>query len=95
MAGYVVIELDIFDKEKLREYQRVAPEIIKKYGGEIIVRGGEALSLEGSWDPERVVMIKFPTYAKAQEWWHSPEYIEAKKLKEKGAFSNLVIFEGV
>lgn len=95
MKGYVIIELDIFDKEKIKEYKSIAPGIIKKYKGEIVVRGGEILSLEGNWEPKRVVIIQFPSYKQAKQWWHSPEYAEAKKLKEKAAKSNLVIFEGV
>ncbi len=46
-------------------------------------------------NPKRIVMIEFPTYEKAQEWWHSPEYRAAKELKDKAAISNLVIFQGV
>ena len=47
------------------------PDVIKKYGGEYLARGGEHQVVEGEDNFPRIVIIKFPTYEKALEWYHS------------------------
>ena len=62
MPAYAILDLKVFDKEKLQEYKNIAPNIIKKFDGKIIVRGGQTNSVEGNWSPQRVVIIEFPSY---------------------------------
>jgi uncharacterized protein (DUF1330 family) len=95
MPAYAILDLKIFDNEKLQEYLKVAPEIIKKFGGKIIVRGGEFKTVEGNWNPEKIVMIEFPNYITANDWWNSDEYKKATELREKGANTNVLIIDGV
>ncbi len=95
MPAYVILDLKIFDKEKLKEYKNVAPEIIKKFDGKIIVRGGQTNSVEGNWNPQRVVIIEFPTYEIANAWWNSDEYKKAIELRKKGADTNVLIIDGI
>lgn len=33
MSAYAILDIEVFDKEKFKEYQNIAPEIVKKYGG--------------------------------------------------------------
>ncbi|MEE4376412.1 MAG: DUF1330 domain-containing protein [Candidatus Competibacteraceae bacterium] len=35
------------------------PESIAAYGGRYLVRGGQCETLEGSWSPQRVVVLEF------------------------------------
>ena len=95
MPAYAILDLKIFDKEKLQEYKNVAPEIIKKYRGKIIVRGGETNTVEGNWNPKRVVIIEFPTFEIANDWWNSEEYKKATELRKKGAETNVIIIDGI
>ncbi len=95
MSAYAILDLKVFDKEKLQDYQQLAPVIIKKFGGKIIVRGGESTIVEGSWDPERLVIIEFPSFEVAKAWSSSEEYKKAKIMRQKGAEANIIIVEGV
>lgn len=95
MSAYAILDLKVLDKEKLQEYIKVAPEIIRKLGGKIIVRGGELNSVEGNWNPEKIVMIEFPNYKTANDWWNSDEYKKATRLRKKGANTNVLIIDGV
>jgi uncharacterized protein (DUF1330 family) len=40
MAAYVVIRIKADDPAQLKDYQKVAPSIIEKYSGKLLVRGG-------------------------------------------------------
>lgn len=96
MPAYAIFDLKVFDQEKLKEYKNVAPEIIKKFGGKVIVSGGgEANSVEGNWNQKRVVVIEFPSYEIANDWWNSDEYKKATELRKKAADSNVLIIDGI
>ena len=95
MSAYVILDLKVFDNEKLQEYIKVAPEIIKKFEGKIIVRGGEFKTVEGNWKPEKIVMIEFPNYKTANDWWNSDKYKKATELRKKGANTNVLIIDGI
>jgi uncharacterized protein (DUF1330 family) len=95
MSAYAILDLEVFDKEIFQEYQNTAPEIIKKYGGKIIVRGGESIIQEGEWIPNRIVIVEFPSYEIARDWSNSEEYQKAIELRKKGARTNAIIVNGV
>ena len=68
---------------------------IEKYGGRFIARGGSIEVLEGDWHPTRLVVVEFPSAAVAREWWNSPEYSEAKRIRHETSEGTLLILEGV
>jgi len=59
------------------------------------VRGGRTETLEGSWSPERFVVLEFDSVERAREWWASEEYAEAKALRQAIARTEMIIVEGV
>ena len=59
-----------------------------------IVRGGEFELVEGNWEHPRTIVIKFPSYEKAQEWYKSEEYKPIKKIRLDNALSNGIIIKG-
>jgi uncharacterized protein (DUF1330 family) len=68
---------------------------VAAYGGRYVVRGGRAEVLEGGWTPHRVVLLEFPTAARAKEWWSCPEYAPIKKLRHETARTEMLLVEGV
>ena len=51
--------------------------------------------LDGTWTPHRLVVLEFDSVEKAKAWRASPEYAEAKKVREGCARSNMVVVEGL
>lgn len=84
MAVYMVILAEIQDMQSFRKYGERAAELVTKFGGEYIARGAtDTECLEGDWpDETKVVISKWPSMDAARTFWHSPEYAEAKKLRE-------------
>ena len=95
MPGYVIARVEVTDADKYREYAKATPPTIFKYEGKILARGGETITLEGSPNTERVVILEFPTPEKAKAWYHSQEYQTVKKLREGAAKVLLFIIDGV
>jgi uncharacterized protein (DUF1330 family) len=71
------------------------PGVIRKYGREYVVQAGETVTLEGPNETRRIIVIQFPTLERAQEFYNSPEYQEARKLRKDAAEGELIAVEGV
>ena len=71
------------------------PATIAKYGGRFIVRGGKFETLEGNWNPKRLVVLAFPSGEQAKRWYDSAEYRPLKAMRLKASESNLILVEGV
>lgn len=95
MPAYVVVNVDVKDPVRYKDYIAMAPPSIAQYGGRYIARGGPVDVMEGDWTPKRFVILEFPSAARAREWWSSPEYAEAKALRQATAETQLVITEGL
>ena len=95
MAAYVLVDITIHDATTYERYRALAPASIARYGGRYLVRGGAATLLEGTRQPARIVVLEFPSAERARAWWDSPEYAEAKALRQTSADTEMVLVEGV
>ncbi len=94
MPAYVVVDIKVTDPQGYEEYKRLAPAAVALYGGEYLARGGAAEVLEGSWIPNRLVILKFENAGRAKEWLNSSEYRPARELRHKTATTNMVVIAG-
>lgn len=95
VSAYIVADLDPKDPEKLKEYAEKVPKTIEKYGGRYLVRGGKFEIWEGDWKPTLLVVIEFPSWEAAEEWYNSEEYQPLKKMRMMSARTDGVLVEGV
>jgi uncharacterized protein (DUF1330 family) len=95
MPAYVVIDIDVNDPATYERYKQLAPPAIAAYGGRYLARGGETAVLEGNWQPKRLVILQFDSVARAKEWIDSPEYADARALRQSCSTGNMVVVEGV
>ena len=95
MSGYLIAQLNMTDKESFKLYAETVPESVKKFGGKYLVRAGEFKSMQGKWDFTRNVIIEFPTYEKALEWYNSDELKPVKQMRLDNSTSNSIIIKGV
>ncbi|PDH19243.1 MAG: hypothetical protein CNC05_04415 [Pelagibacterales bacterium MED-G42] len=94
-AGYVIAQLKVTNSENYKEYVNKVTEIVKKFDGEYLVRNGEYQSVEGEIKFPRLVVIKFPTYEKALEWYNSDEYKPIKKIRLENSEGSNIIVKGI
>ena len=97
MPAYVISEVKILDEGLIAKYRPLAAASIERYGGKYVVRGGPVDCIEGTRDPGcSFVVVEFPSMARAKEWYASPEYAEALKVRRAGALERTLVFvEGV
>jgi uncharacterized protein (DUF1330 family) len=94
MSAYIIVNVDTKHPQEYERYKEMAQKTVAQYGGRYLVRGGQMNVLEGSWEPTRIVILEFPSYEKAHEWWHSAEYALAKELRQRLSTTDLLIVEG-
>jgi uncharacterized protein (DUF1330 family) len=95
-AAYVIADVKVSNPEQYEQYRALSPGAIAAAGGEFIVRGGRHETMEGSWKPSRMVVVRFPSYEKARAFYDSELY-RAARAKRAGAteYFNMVIVEGI
>ena len=95
MAAYVIVDVTIMNPIEYESYKKLTPASIAAYNGKFIVRGGQTETLEGDWQPGRVVVVEFPTLSIAKAWWASDEYSVAKSIRQRTAETKMIVVEGV
>lgn len=95
MSALIIVDIEVLDPVPYEDYKRLASASIAAHGGRYLVRGGASEVLDGEWTPRRLVVLQFDSVEKAKAWRASPEYAEAKKVRERCARSNMIVVEGV
>jgi uncharacterized protein (DUF1330 family) len=95
MPAYWVARSKINDPVEYQKYTDRIPDILKRYGGKVLARGGRFKILEGPQKFQRFVVIEFASLEQAVACHDSPEYQEAAAFRKSGAGEvELVIVEG-
>ncbi|HST29842.1 MAG TPA: DUF1330 domain-containing protein [Chthoniobacterales bacterium] len=95
MSAYIIVEIEITDPVGYEDYKKQAASTVHKYDGKYIVRGGKTEVLEGDWIPKRIVVLEFPTAARAKEWLNCEEYREPRKMRHRTAKTNMLLVDGI
>jgi uncharacterized protein (DUF1330 family) len=95
MSAYVIAEIDITDPAAYEDYRRQVPEVIARYGGKYVVRGGKVEPLEGGWSPKRIAVVEFPSMEQALKFYRSAEYAPLIAIRQKASRGKLIIVEGL
>lgn len=95
MPAYIINDMEVTDAELLEEYKKLSPPTVAQYGGRFVARGGAVEPLEGGWSPRRVVILEFPSMAQARAWIDSPDYAQARALRQRASRSKIILVEGV
>jgi uncharacterized protein (DUF1330 family) len=95
MPAYVIVDISVHNPQEYEEYKKLSLPSLQPFQGKFIVRGGKTITLEGDWNPERLVILEFPDKDLALEWWNSDIYAEAKAIRIRTAHTRMIIAEGI
>src|SRR5512142_2089095 len=73
MPAYFVAEVEVINPAGYEPYRALAGASIAQYDRRFVARGGKTELIEGSPEPQRVVIIEFVDAAAAKRWYYSPE----------------------
>lgn len=94
MSAYLVVDVTVHDPDKYQEYAKQVPPFIEKHGGRYHIRGGETQVQEGDWNPQRLVVVEFPSREHAEAFVNDPGYAPVAAIRHKAATTNMVIAQG-
>jgi uncharacterized protein (DUF1330 family) len=95
VTAYVISDVVGRDPELVARYRELARDSIAKYDGWYLSNvGAEIDHVEGEWQPTNVVMVGFPSMARAREWYASQEYAAALTVRQHALSRSLVFVAG-
>lgn len=94
MNAYIIVDVTITNPTLYDDYRKLTLASLQPYEGKFIVRGGQTETLEGDWNPGRIVVVEFPSLEKAKAWWSSPEYALAKSIRQAASETKMIVVEG-
>lgn len=95
MAGYMLIDTEIFDQDVFAEFAVKIVEAMEAHGGRFLVRGGTTEVMDGDWVPHRIVIMEFESFERAQGFVNSPEYAALQDLRARCMHARTMIVDGV
>jgi uncharacterized protein (DUF1330 family) len=96
MPAYVIASVrSAHDQEALAEYRARNSEAVAAHGGRFLARGGAIESLEGDWNPLRVVVMEFDDVDTARRWYRSDAYQAAIPIRQGASVTDIILVEGV
>ncbi len=95
MSAYMIVTAKISDRDAfVSGYGKAASDLVARFGGRYILRGPGAELLEGEFgDGASIVISEWPDKAAALAFWNSPEYADAKALRQGIADVQVVLIE--
>ncbi len=93
-AFVIMIRNKTLDPERMKRYAELAPKAPIDKLEVIAAKTGRFEVLEGE-KAEAAVILRFPTWEDAEQWYHSPEYQEAKQHRLGGVDNRVIMVEGV
>lgn len=99
MSVYMVVEVKVKDQKKFERYLAAVSEIIPKYGGRFLVRGGRVTPLPVGVQPDRrlpdqMIIVEYPSELHLRRCFASPEYKEIVQLRQEATDARAVLLEG-
>jgi uncharacterized protein (DUF1330 family) len=95
MAAYIISDVVGLDADLVATYRALASASIEAYGGRYLTHAGNDLEhVEGDWAPQNIVLVEFPSMARAREWYASAEYAPALEVRRTALRRSLVFVAG-
>lgn len=92
MVAYVIIKMDIHNRDWMDEYFEHVPAIIESYGGRFVVSGGRPQVLEGKDSaPDEAFILEFPSRKHAISFWECDDFAPFMKRRQAGATYEAVL----
>lgn len=94
MSAYVIVNVKVTNPVQYQEYVKLASLAHHAYDVKVLARGGTTEILEGA-NPNRVVILKFPSMEAARNWYNSPQYQRARNARHGASEMNMCIVESI
>ena len=95
MPVYVIVDVQVKDTALYEQYKPGVPALVKKHGGVFLARGGRTEVIEGTRQPGRIVLFRFPDPQSVHAFFDDPEYAPLKAIRHRASDGNIFMVEGL
>ncbi len=95
MTAYAIVDLDIFDIADYLKYQRAIRPLLQSFAARYLVRGGELEVIEGSYQPQRIIIVEFPSMEELIDFYNSPDYQALEEQRRACSRATVIAVRGV
>jgi len=82
MNAYLMVQIKVKNFNDLMErYGQFVFSVLEQYEGEMIAGSMNPDTMEGDWDGNWAAILRFPSKARAEAWYHSSEYQPLRDLR--------------
>ena len=94
MPAYAVLMVRVDDPETYKKYTAQTPQLVNKYGGKFLVRGGEVDTIEGETFNDRLVILEFPSKKSIYDLFADSEYQAVAEYRKASSEACILAVEG-
>ena len=95
MTAFILAIIDVTDPEGFAAYRNLVAPNIAAAGGRYRIRGGAVQVLEGTFQPQRLVMLEFDSREAALAWYESDSYAPIRAPRHRSARTDVILVDGV
>jgi uncharacterized protein (DUF1330 family) len=92
--AYVINEIEVTDPAIFADYAARQGDLVARFGGRFLIRGGEPDTVAGASVRQRVTVYVFDSLAQARAWRAAPEQSALAALRDKASKFRSFIVEG-
>ncbi|QFU75853.1 DUF1330 domain-containing protein [Halioglobus maricola] len=74
MAAYAIVDVHIFDIADYLDYQQALGPLLREAGARYLARGGEFEVFAGHMQPERLIILEFPSHDRLRQFFQGDDY---------------------
>lgn len=93
MSVFAFVDITVKDQEMYARYMADVPALIAAHGGVYVVRSSKVFPVSGGWEPDRMIVIEFPTLDHLRRCFESPEYKTLAALREHATVTRSIVVE--
>ena len=93
IKGCIIGQITITDPTKNQRYASETENIIKRFGGIYLIRGGNQFVAEGKPQGNRDVVVEFDTLEKAKKFYDSEEYAKIIDIRKQNSTGYILLVD--
>jgi uncharacterized protein (DUF1330 family) len=92
---YAIAQLKFTDRNAYDRYQSAFMEVFLRHSGTVLAADEAPQIIEGQWDRDKVVLMKFPDETAFREWAESPDYQRISNDRRAGADTVVLLVQAL
>lgn len=93
--AFVLVDLALQDNPTMGRYAPGAAATLRVAGGTVLADGGHFEVIEGTWEPRRLQLQRWPSTTAFRAWYDSPAYRPWRELRWSASQADMALLEGL